>query len=180
MKNYKVKLIFLFFICIVFTLVSCTSEKATESKMESRTENLDRFREIVKERNTYSRDTVHLILMCDDTIEFDQSEISVNEGQYVILMFGHLEEKVNSKVRHNFVLLSQGVIIEDFKIKAANAEKTEYVPANSENVIISTGLMGGGSSEFISFDAPPKGTYDYICSVPWHPHGAMVGKFIVK
>ena len=40
-------------------------------------------------------------------------------------------------------------------------------------------LIGGGEETTVTFDAPAKGTYDFICSFPGH-YALMKGKFIVE
>jgi azurin len=40
-------------------------------------------------------------------------------------------------------------------------------------------MIGGGEQTTITFDAPEKGVYDFICSFPGHV-ALMQGKFIVE
>ena len=54
-----------------------------------------------------------------------------------------------------------------------------YPYTNSNAIIAYTDLIGGGESSTITFDAPDKGIYDFICSFPGH-WSIMKGKLIVK
>ena len=61
-----------------------------------------------------------------------------------------------------------------------DAEKEkEYIPDGGNQVIVHTKLIGGGESDTITFDAPEKGTYEFICSFPGH-YMSMKGKLIIK
>ncbi len=79
---------------------------------------------------------------------------------------------------HNFVLLAQGTDLNGFGQKAMSAQATDYIPAGNE-VIVHTRLLGGGESDTIVFNAPPAGSYDFLCSFPGH-YGIMQGEFIVN
>ena len=80
---------------------------------------------------------------------------------------------------HNFVLLKPGVKINDFAQKAVDAKENDYIPENTDDLIVHTELIGGGEQTTITFDAPEKGVYDFICSFPGHV-ALMQGKFIVE
>ena len=48
-----------------------------------------------------------------------------------------------------------------------------------DEVIVYTKLLGGGESDTITFDAPEKGYYTFLCTFPGH-WGLMKGKLVVK
>ena len=183
MIKLRMNTVFLTLACAVFALASCTNpveeEVETESEELKMSNRLDRMKMRMSEQNTHQQDTVHLMLLCDDTMEFDQSEITVKEGQVVSMMYGNSGTNYDSKIRHNFVLLAEGTSIPEFAVDAKKANNSEYVPRDSDKVLASTDLMGNSSFYITSFEAPPKGTYDYICSFPGHT-SRMTGKFIVK
>ena len=66
-----------------------------------------------------------------------------------------------------------------FAEEALKAKATDYIPEDQSNVIAHTKLVGGGESTTITFHAPEKGTYDFICSFPGH-YSMMKGKFNVE
>ena len=80
---------------------------------------------------------------------------------------------------HNFVLLSKGTSISAFAQLVVNEKENEYIPTDLKNVIAHTALIGGGENTAVTFKAPEKGTYDYLCSFPGH-YSIMKGKFHVK
>lgn len=80
---------------------------------------------------------------------------------------------------HNFTLLKMGTDLVKFEEEAAKNRENGYMPTDTSSVIAHTDLIGGGQSTTITFEAPEKGTYDYLCSFPGH-YSVMKGKFNVK
>lgn len=115
----------------------------------------------------------------NDQMQFDKNELRVKVGQKVTLVLTHNGQMDKDSMGHNFVLLKQGVDVDQFALKAIQARDTEYIPEDKNEIIAYTSLIGGGESTSITFDAPEKGTYDYICSFPGH-YALMRGKFIVE
>lgn len=124
------------------------------------------------------QDTIHLTLSGDDAMKFDKKELTVREGQTVVLTLKHTGKMSISTMGHNFVLLDQGVTPSTFAQKAMKAKDHEYIP-ESDRIIAHTDLIGGGETTEVTFQAPQKGTYDFICTFPGH-YVNMHGKFIVK
>ena len=120
-----------------------------------------------------------IILSSDDYMRFDTRKITVKSGKLVKLTLIHtgvLDAKV---MGHNFVLLKRNVDIMDFGNRAALASNNEYIPIDSDEVIVYTKMIGGGESTSIEFLPPEVGVYDFICSFPGH-YAMMKGKFIVE
>lgn len=115
----------------------------------------------------------------DDNMRFNLSEIKVKEGMKVTLTLKHIGEMGIQVMGHNWVLLNQGVDMMAFGAEAASAEANDYIPEGSDEFIVHTKMIGGGESVTITFEAPAKGTYDFICSFPGHV-ALMKGKFIVE
>src|SRR5699024_4045899 len=116
----------------------------------------------------------------DDTMKFNLKEIKVKEGMKVTLTLVHTGQMDIEVMGHNWVLLNQGVDIMDFGGDAASAADSDYIPSDRlDDIIVHTDLIGGGESTTITFDAPAKGEYDFICSFPGHV-ALMKGKFIVE
>ena len=89
---------------------------------------------------------------------------------------GVLDAKV---MGHNFVLLKKNVDGMDFANRAALASENEYIPIDSDEVIVYTEMIGGGQVTSIEFLPPEIGIYDFISSFPGH-YAMMRGKFIVE
>ena len=110
-------------------------------------------------------------------MKFDKKEIIAFSGQKITLTLNHTGKLDKLVMGHNFVLLKKGVNSNEFGIKASS-EKENDIPDGGNQVIVHTKLIGGGG-DTITFDAPEKGTYEFICSFPGH-YMSMKGKLIIK
>ncbi|PID68878.1 MAG: azurin [Flavobacteriales bacterium] len=161
-------------------IMSCKSDKkeekdtepaATEETVETKTENTATTNE--------NADAVTLEIEGDDQMKFNKSEFKVKAGQKVTLVLKHVGEMDKSVMGHNWVLLKPGTDIPAFAEKAIAAKDNDYIPADTDAIVVHTKLLGGGEETSITFDAPAAGTYDFICSFPGH-YSMMNGKFIVE
>lgn len=132
-----------------------------------------------EEAPSAEKQVVEVELSSNDQMQYDKTEMRVPVNSRVKLTLKHSGKMPKEAMGHNFVLLQKGTDLAAFAMKAieAGVEK-EHIPA-VKSVIANTKLIGGGESTTIEFDAPAKGTYDYICSFPGH-YGIMKGKFIVE
>ena len=115
----------------------------------------------------------------NDQMRFNLKEIKVKQGNVIELKLVHTGQLDKKVMGHNFVLLKPGVDINDFAKKAMKAKDNDHIPADSEDIIAYTEMIGGGQETSISFEAPAPGTYDFVCSFPGHV-ALMNGKFIVE
>ncbi len=125
------------------------------------------------------QDTINITLNSNDKMQYDLSQIDVYEGQTVVLTLNHTGTMPKESMGHNFVLLKNGTDLDKFEEEAAKARETGYIPEGDSNIIAHTKLIGGGESDTITFQAPAKGSYDFMCSFPGH-YSMMKGKFNVK
>lgn len=155
-------------------IYNCGGEK--EKKEEKEEIKIGNKKEAVTEKSN----SVNIGLTGNDLMQFDKNEIKVKVGQEVTLTLRHIGKLDLKVMGHNFVLLKPGVSIPEFSIKAGEAgEALDWIPENSDDVIVHTKMIGGGQTTSITFTAPAAGTYDFICSFPGHS-GLMKGKFIVE
>ena len=122
---------------------------------------------------------VQITLNSNDAMKYDMSEIKVMEGQTVVLTLNHTGKLPKEAMGHNFVLLNQGVVMADWATEAVKAKDNDYIPNGGKDVIAHTKTIGGGENTTVTFTAPAKGTYDFLCSFPGH-YAMMNGKFIVE
>ena len=121
---------------------------------------------------------IEIVLNSDDLMRFDKNMLLVQSGQKITLTLNHTGKMDKSIMGHNFVLLKKDVDVMAFAEKAVLAKNNEYIPEGDE-VIVYTKLLGGGESDTITFDAPEKGYYTFLCTFPGH-WGLMKGKLVVK
>lgn len=134
--------------------------------------------EVNKTPSTADDGIVRLVLNSNDQMQYDKNEFRVSEGDQVQLTLNHTGSLPKEVMGHNFVLLKQGTDVAAFAGEAVNAKENDYIP-ESDAIIVHTQMIGGGQSTSITFEAPAKGEYEYICSFPGH-YGVMRGVFIVE
>jgi len=115
----------------------------------------------------------------NDQMQFNVKVIRVKEGQEVTIVLEHVGKMAKNIMGHNVVVLKQGTDISSFGSDASAAKDTDYIPNDGKDVIAHTKMIGGGETTSVTFMAPAKGEYDFICSFPGH-YALMQGKFIVE
>ena len=109
-----------------------------------------------------------ILLLTDDKMKYDKTILNAKAGQKITLTLKHGGKMSKSMMGHNFVLLKKGVVLSKFAQQAIAAKNNDYIPENTNDVIAYTKMLGGGESDTITFDAPAKGSYVYVCSFPGH------------
>ena len=125
-----------------------------------------------------SKKPVELVINSDDTMRFDQRELRVPENSRVTLTLNHTGKIDKTSMGHNVVIIRKDVDLVEFAIDAVQARDNEYIPKDSR-AIAYTKMIGGGESTRITFDAPAKGEYEFLCTFPGH-YSVMRGLFIVE
>ena len=171
MKNFKFNTVLGIVALGLLSLTSCKDDKKVDATTEvTPTEEM---------ATPAAMETIEITLNSNDAMKYDMSEIKVMEGQTVVLTLNHTGKLPIEAMGHNFVLLNQGVVMADFATAAVQAKATDYIPNDAKDVIAHTKTIGGGESTSVTFTAPAKGTYDFLCSFPGH-YAMMNGKFIVE
>lgn len=163
----------------MFFLASCGNESSSNAAETEATTEIESMVPTEAENTEARGNEVTLELTGNDQMQYDKKELKVKAGQKVTLNFRHIGEMSVEIMGHNFVLLAQGTDITAFGTEAAKAKENKYIPEGTDAVIVHTDMIGGGESTSITFDAPEKGVYDYICSFPAH-FALMQGKLIVE
>lgn len=157
-------------------LMACGGDKKNEEK-ESKSIKLKTPTEANKEE---AQDGVtRVYLTGNDKMKFNKNEIRVPAGNTIELTFEHVGKMSKETMGHNFVLLKEGTNVQEFGQKALKFKNNDYIPEGSDAIIVHTEMLGGGQKTTITFEAPEKGNYDYICSFPGHV-ALMSGVFIVE
>ncbi len=126
-----------------------------------------------------SSDKIEIVIESNDQMRFNLSEITVKQGQTIVLTLKHVGKLPKAAMGHNWVLLQPDTDLATFAMKAMKARDNEYVPVEAPEVVVNTILLGGGEETTIEFEAPAPGTYSFICSFPGH-YALMQGTFIVE
>ena len=169
----KIKLSMLMLMALI--LASCGNSNQKEDKKEDSSIKINK----TVENDNKEEGVSEILLTGNDQMRFNLKEIKVNAGDKVKLTLKHVGKLDVKVMGHNFVLLKPGVSKNDFAREAVDAKSNDYIPEDTDDVIVHTELIGGGQQTTITFDAPEKGVYDFICSFPGHV-ALMQGKFIVE
>ena len=164
----KINILLLFII-----VISCGGN--TDSK-----KNKFEYKAIEKKEGELDKNSIEtfIIINSSDLMKFDQNELRVFEGQKITLTLNHTGKMSKEIMGHNFVLLKKDTNLNDFAQRAMLARDNEYIPDGNETIAY-TKMIGGGESDTITFTAPEKGSYTYICTFPGH-YGLMRGVLIVS
>lgn len=171
-------------LAVFFALISCGTK--TQQPVDANKEQTAPASDLMKETPAYDATAidpkaavVEIVLKAQGNtmadMRYDQTEIHVPAGSTVKLVF--FNEGTDNTMLHNFVLIESGTA--DAVAKAgltAGADKN-YVPSSGQ-VLVSTPVLNPKAKTELTFPAPEKGTYDFICTYPGH-YQKMNGKFIV-
>lgn len=163
---------------LIAILVACGSDKEQKEEKSIKLNSTPKVEETKTEEKAEEGIT-KVYLTGSDQMKYNLSEIKVNAGDKVELVLEHIGKMSVETMGHNFVLLKQGTNLQEFGAEAVEFKDNDYIPEETDAVIVHTKMLGGGEKTTITFDAPAKGTYDFICSFPGHL-ALMKGKFIVE
>jgi len=169
MKTLKLAVI----VALSLTIYSCGGDEKKSDK--------DKVKIGTKKQSSNTNDAkeIEVKITGNDQMQFNVKVIRVKEGQEVTLVLEHIGTMKVNIMGHNFVLLKQGIDLGAFGSEASAAKDTDYIPNGGKDVIAHTKMIGGGETISVTFQAPAKGEYNFICSFPGH-YGLMQGKFIVE
>lgn len=106
---------------------------------------------------------------------FDKDTLSAPAGSKITLIF----KNNSTALEHNWVLIKPGANDQVANDGLAAGEAKGYLKENDPNVIAHTKMLKAGESDTITFDAPAKGQYPYICTFPGH-HVLMKGTLTIE
>jgi azurin len=109
-------------------------------------------------------------------MKYDQPELHVKDGSTVKLKLVNTGK--DAAMQHNFVLIEKGAAEKVGPEGLKAGPDNNYTPKMKE-ILVSTKMTGPGKTSEITFPAPPKGEYDFICTYPGH-YTIMHGKFFVE
>lgn len=145
-------------------LASCGGDGKKEEKKDDSL----KLNKAVEAKEEKEDGVTKVYLSGSDQMKFNKNQIKVNAGDKVILTFEHVGKMSKETMGHNFVLLKKDTNVQEFGQEALEYKDNDYIPEDSDAIITHTKMLGGGEKTEITFTAPEKGNYDYICSFPGH------------
>jgi len=172
--------------CIAFIFNSCQSNQSTDQKQAKDTASQSSSN-LMQEGPAYDATKIDpkapvteiLLKTSGNTMaemKYDQTELHVKAGSTVKLKLTNSAK--DSSMQHNFTLIESGSAAKVGPEGVKAGPENNYTPKMRE-VLVSTKLVGPGQSTEISFPAPAKGEYNFICTYPGH-YATMKGKFFVE
>jgi azurin len=110
---------------------------------------------------------------------YDKETLEVPAGSRIKLKFTN-NTNPKDEVGHNWVLVQPGQEESVVANGIAAGDDKDWVNSDDPGIIAHTRLIEGGQSNTIRFDAPPPGTYTYLCTFPEHYAGGQKGTLTVK
>jgi azurin len=106
---------------------------------------------------------------------FDKDKLTAPAGSKITLTF----KNPSTALSHNWVLVKPGTEDRVAADGLAAGEAKGYLKDNDPDVLVKTKLVKPGESDTITFDAPAKGSYPYICTFPGH-YVLMKGTLVIE
>lgn len=155
----------IFMLLLSATLLASCGE---DGKKEEKKDDSLKLNKAVEAKEEKEDGVTKVYLSGSDQMKFNKNEIKVSAGDKVILTFEHVGKMSKETMGHNFVLLKKDTNVQEFGQEALEYKDNDYIPEDSDAIITHTKMLGGGEKTEITFTAPEKGNYDYICSFPGH------------
>jgi azurin len=104
-----------------------------------------------------------------DQMRFSTNRIEVPAGKKVKIELKNVGALPKEAMGHDLVVLKAGIDPMAFGAKAVTAKATDYIPTDAaDQMLAHTKLLGPGEAQTIEFDAPPAGSYPFVCTFPGH------------
>lgn len=108
-------------------------------------------------------------------MKFNKETLTVKEGEPVHLTFHN--NSTLDVLPHNWVLVKPGTEAKVAADGLAKGKEAGYLDPASKGLMVHTRLADKGKTVDVTFTAPAKGKYPYICTVPGHyvvMHGTLI------
>lgn len=186
------KFIPLIFLSLALIMSACSGESETQEGTSSEDQGMEmtegrtieiyginQMKYVVKEKTEGIQ--VGDSIMVDNEWYYQLTGINATPGEQLNVKLTTISQLPPSAMSHNWALLTKDTDVEAFNTASIKAKDNDYVaPEMEDQVIIETGMLGGGESKTISFNAPEEtGDYTYLCTFPGHYLGGMTGTLAV-
>jgi len=114
-----------------------------------------------------------------DQFAYVQTALTAPAGSKIKLTFAN-KTNPDDEIGHNWVLVMPGK--EDSVLASGNAagDDGDWLDKNDPDIIAATRLIEGNDKDIVRFDAPPPGTYTFLCTFPDHYAGGMKGTLTIQ
>jgi len=153
---------------IFWMLCACTNANTSKQSAE------------VKNENTNLTDTTKIVIFATGNtmynMAFEPNVIYAKSN--TLIKINLINKGIDTMMIHNIIFTQKGKA-DEIGIKALRAgEAKQYIPDHPA-VIAASDLVMPLDSVQVSFEAPPVGTYPFICSYPGH-YLKMRGRLVIQ
>lgn len=157
-------------------LISCGGSVEQNSSMK-----VDKAEETTQEESaTEEKEIIEITVLAKGEtmteIAFEPKSLEIPKNTRIKLTLKN--ESSTAGMLHNFVLVELGSGQEIATAGISAGEANNFVPKD-KRVFANTTVLNIGEETIIEFDAPPVGSYHYICSFPGH-YPNMIGRMNVQ
>jgi azurin len=86
----------------------------------------------------------------------------------------------DDEIGHNWVLVQPGQEESVLANGIAAGDDNDWLDTEDPGIIAATRLIEGDDSDSVEFDAPPPGSYTFVCTFPEHYQGGMKGTLVIS
>ncbi len=114
-----------------------------------------------------------------EEFKFVQTALQAPAGSRIRVRLNNMTDP-GDEVGHNWVLVKPGQekSVLDNGIKAG--DNNDWLDVKDPGIVAATRLIEGGQRDSVTFNAPPPGTYTFVCTFPEHYPGGMKGTLTIK
>ena len=114
-----------------------------------------------------------------EEFRYVQAALEAPAGSRIKLELSNMTNP-DDEVGHNWVLVKPGQEESVLASGIAAGDDRDWLDENDPGIIAATRLIEGGQRDTVTFDAPPPGTYTFLCTFPEHYAGGMKGTLTVQ
>lgn len=112
-----------------------------------------------------------------EAFTFDPKSLTAPAGSTITVQFRNATDPAD-EVGHNWVLVKPGQEASVVASALAAGDAHDWLDEGDPGIIAATRLIEGNQHDDVTFDAPPPGTYTFLCTFPEH-YPAMQGTLSV-
>jgi azurin len=114
-----------------------------------------------------------------EDFQYATDTLSAAAGSKVTLTLNNKTDP-DEEVGHNWVLVQPGQEESVLASASAAGDDNDWLDKSDPSIIAATGLIEGDDSDDVTFDAPPPGSYPFLCTFPEHFAGGMKGTLTIQ
>jgi azurin len=113
-----------------------------------------------------------------EEFHYVQTALEAPAGSTIKLELSNLTNP-DDEIGHNWVLVAPGQEESVLASGIAAGDDGDWLDENDPGIIAAGQLIEGGQRDTVTFEAPPSGSYTFLCTFPEHYAGGMKGTLTI-